>query len=282
MAKIKLTKSAVDAAQPQAQAEASAPCLRHRQCLRNVRRGMAACAAPRRHTCRQARNDGRQDKRTRHRAASKASPHMGGVRHAAPTAACRRKAISRIGADLCACHLRSNTPCSARATWPHMTGRYSGMRGRRRGAGARDEAGQGLGGGLVGAQQVGIQSGRWSCQWATGHVLRTAGGDLRCADQRQGIAGCHQGQHQVERGDCFGHQWFEVHGAQDARDLVAVAFADVRVTHHQRIAQHVLQRNALVGQQGGRTGTGTTSGSLQASAASRPSPTSSDCANPTS
>ncbi|ABX16019.1 conserved hypothetical protein [Burkholderia multivorans ATCC 17616] len=53
---------------------------------------------------------GRQDKRTRHRAASKASLHVGVARHAAASPPCRVGREARANAGMSACFVRQDTP----------------------------------------------------------------------------------------------------------------------------------------------------------------------------
>lgn len=53
---------------------------------------------------------GRQDKRTRHRAASKACLHMGVARHGAASPPCRVGREARANAGMSACFARQDTP----------------------------------------------------------------------------------------------------------------------------------------------------------------------------
>ena len=57
---------------------------------------------------------------------------------------------------------------------------------------------------------------------------------------------CH---HQIAGSHTFRNKWLHVGTTQHPFDMLGMTFADLRIAQNQRVAQQLVQRDALVGQQ---------------------------------
>src|SRR3546814_5278343 len=77
----------------------------------------------------------------------------------------------------------------------------------------------------------------------------TAGGDVCSARQPEREASRYQRHHQIARGNPFRDQWFHVSTAQHSFNVPGMALTHLRIAQNQRIAQQLVQGDALVDQQ---------------------------------
>src|SRR3546814_17904308 len=74
----------------------------------------------------------------------------------------------------------------------------------------------------------------------------TAGGDVCSARQPEREASRYQRHHQIARGNPFRDQWFHVSTAQHSFNVPGMALTHLRIAQNQRIAQQLVQGDALV------------------------------------
>jgi hypothetical protein len=76
------------------------------------------------------------------------------------------------------------------------------------------------------------------------HIGIAARRDLRITGEAQAVSGGNQGHHQVQRRYAVRHDELDIHRARHALDLPPEALADFRMAKHQRIPQHLVERDA--------------------------------------